>query len=162
MRKRRGWQKFRYIPCHIRAITLSNVIFKLCEVIVLNKYRSNLLTSDMQFSYKKNSSTKSCTFVVQEVISYFNNSNSDVIVTMLDASKAFDRIHFPTLFNKLRHQKICPIVLRLVLYMYTNQQVRVRWNGTVSRDFMATNGIKQGGILSPLFSVSTLTYYYWN
>ena len=136
---------------NFRAITLSNVILKHFEVIVLNKYQSNLLTSDMQFGFKKNSSTTSCTFVVQEVISYFNNSNSDVIVTMLDASKAFDRIHFPTLFNKLRHRKICPIVLRLLLYMYTNQQVRVRWNGTVSHDFMATNGIKQGGILSPLF-----------
>ena len=30
--------------------------------------------------------------------------------------------------------------------MYTNQRVRVRWNGTVSHDFMATNSIRQGSI----------------
>ena len=46
------------------------------------------------------------------------------------------------------------LVLRLLFYMYTNQTLQVRWGGTVSNKFTASNGVKQGAILSPiLFSV---------
>ena len=34
--------------------------------------------------------------------------------------------------------------------MYTNQLLRVNWNGQISTFFVTTNGVKQGAILSPL------------
>jgi len=34
--------------------------------------------------------------------------------------------------------------------MYTTQQVRVLWNGSYSRGFPVTNGVKQGGVLSSI------------
>jgi len=34
--------------------------------------------------------------------------------------------------------------------MYTGQQVRVSWNGIFSCNYRVTNGVKQGGILSPI------------
>ena len=38
--------------------------------------------------------------------------------------------------------------------MYTNQKLRVRFNTASSEFFTASNGVKQGGVLSPtLFSV---------
>ena len=33
--------------------------------------------------------------------------------------------------------------------MYTGQQVQVLWNGVYSNNFSVTNGVKQGGIISP-------------
>ncbi|KAG1714420.1 DNA-directed RNA polymerase III subunit RPC1 [Nymphon striatum] len=45
-------------------------------------------------------------------------------------------------------------VLRLLLYMYTNQSLKVRWGTITGEKCNATNGVKQGGVLSPiLFSV---------
>jgi len=33
---------------------------------------------------------------------------------------------------------------------YTSNLVRVAWNGVLSDYFLATNGVKQGGVLSPV------------
>ena len=93
-------------------------------------------------------------YVMQETISYYNANGSNVYALMLDASKAFDRVKFSKLFRILLNRQMSPLVLRLLFYMYTNQKLQVRWGGTVSTKFTASNGVKQGAILSPiLFSV---------
>ena len=69
---------------------------------------------------------------------------------MLDDSKAFDIVNYCKLFRELLKCDILPIVLRLVLYMYTSQTLRVKWGHTVSNCFTVRNGVKQGGVLSPL------------
>ena len=82
--------------------------------------------------------------------SYYNANGSNVYVHMLDASKAFDRVKFSKLFRILRNRQMSPLVLRFLLYMYTNQKLQVRWGGTVSFKFTASNGVKKGAILSPI------------
>ena len=43
------------------------------------------------------------------------------------------------------------VVLRVLdVYLYTSLVMRVKWNGGQSRWFHAVNGVKQGGILSPV------------
>ena len=75
---------------------------------------------------------------------------------MLDASKAFDRVQYCKLFAALLERDISPIVLRLLLFMYTNQSLRVKWSNTLSDQFSIMKGVKQGGVLSPiLFAVYT-------
>ena len=51
---------------NFRAITLSSILCKLLDMIILIKEEKNLTTSDMQFSFKKDSSTTMCTTMVQE------------------------------------------------------------------------------------------------
>ena len=75
---------------------------------------------------------------------------------MLDASKAFDRVNYCKLFATLLKRNISPNVLRLLLFMYTHQSLRVKWGSTLSKQFSVMNGVKQGGVLSPiLFAVYT-------
>ena len=46
------------------------------------------------------------------------------------------------------------IVLRLLLYMNTKQTLQVKWGEHISEEFNVSNGVKQGGVLSPvLFSL---------
>ena len=72
----------------------------------------------------------------------------------LDCTKAFDRVSLVLLFTKLRERKMNPLVLRCLIYTYCNQKVCINWNGAKSTLFSATNGVKQGGVLSPrLFNV---------
>ena len=40
---------------------------------------------------------------------------------LLDASKAFNRVNYVELFIELLKRDLSPLVLRLLLYMYTNQ-----------------------------------------
>ena len=73
---------------------------------------------------------------------------------VLDASKAFDRIEYVRLFELLRDRNMCPIVLRLIFTMYISQKMQVRWGEKVSSQFSVSNGVKQGGVMSPvLFTV---------
>ena len=72
----------------------------------------------------------------------------------LDASKAFDRVEFHKLFECLLKRNVNLVVVRFLLNMYLNQNVRVKFNQSCTDFFHVTNGVKQGGVLSPiLFSV---------
>ena len=137
-----------------RAIAVSNVLGKLFDIIVMAKNKRFLSTSDMQFGFKKQSSTMVCTAVFDEAVKYYNNKGSNVYVLLLDASKAFDRVNHLKLFNLLLTKGLCPLLLKLLFNIYTNQEMNIQWNSCKSRYFSASNGVKQGGILSPvLFSL---------
>ena len=73
---------------------------------------------------------------------------------LLDASKAFDSIEYSTLFNNLRNRNMCPVTLRLIMNMYISQKRQVRFSNVLSSQVTVGNGVKQGGVLSPiLFTV---------
>ena len=108
----------------------------------------------MQFGFKQHSSTVTCTALLIETIEYYRENDSDCYLLLLDASKAFDRVVYVKLFNTLRDRGMCPLVLRLIMNMYLNQEIQVKWNSIFSSKCKTSNGIKQGGCLSPsLFSV---------
>ena len=70
-----------------RTIALSSILGKLLDQLLLNKYNHGFNTSDMQYGFEKRHGTTQCTFVVNEVVQYYINNNSDVHVTLLDASQ---------------------------------------------------------------------------
>ena len=67
----------------------------------------------------------------------------------LDASKAFDRTNHSLLFKKLISRKVPVCWVRLLASWYGNQQMLVKWGNTFSEPFHVTNGVRQGGVLSP-------------
>ena len=104
----------------------------------------SLETDVLQFGFKKNSST----------IDYYNENKTYCYILLLDASKAFDRVQYNQLFNRLRDRNMCPIVLRLLINMYINKKIQVKWNDVLLNQYSSSNGVKQGGCLSPtLFSI---------
>jgi len=77
-----------------------------------------------------------------------------VYICYLDASKAFDRINHWTLFKKLIDRNVPAIAVRLLCSWYTTQLFSVQWGTSLSECFYVSNGVRQGGILSPiLFNV---------
>jgi hypothetical protein len=74
----------------------------------------------------------------------------------LDAFKASDDVHYCKLFSLLLNCQILSLFFRVLLNIFTCQRVRVRvlWNDIYSECFGVSNGVKQGGIISPiLFSI---------
>ena len=98
---------------------------------------------------KKNLGTDSCIYLLKEVISVFSKANTSVFLGFLDASKAFDRINHGKLFSKLLQCGVPMYIVRILSFWYKNQSMYVRWGGTLSHSFKCSNGVKQGGILSP-------------
>ena len=133
-----------------RAITLSSLLGKILDQIILKNEADKLATSDQQFSYKKKLSTTACTSVIRETISYFNHKGTSVYGLMLDATQAFDRVEYCKLFRLLLIRDVNPFICRLLLRMYTNQELRVRWGSILSESFSVSNGVKQGGVISPI------------
>ena len=76
-----------------------------------------------------------------------------VYCVLLDASQAFDRVQYVKLFKLLLKNGICPVVARILAYLYTNQKLRVKYGNVKSDLFSVTNGVKQGGVLSPILYV---------
>ena len=60
-------------------------------------------------------------------VNYYINNSGKVYACTLEASKAFDRVN-----------------------LLTFQKMRIKWNAAISCSFDTSNGIKQGGVLSPL------------
>ena len=133
-----------------RAIALSSIFGKILDMIIMVKEEERLVTSKLQYGFKKGSSTSLCTSMVQETVSYFVNKNTNVYAVLLDATKAFDRINYVKLFHKLLLRNICPLLCRLLLGMYMRQKLRVQWQGKHSDSFQVSNGVKQGGVISPV------------
>ena len=96
-----------------RAISLSTVLIKIFESIILHRCYEVLSTSNQQFGFKRKHSTIQCTWLVKENINYYKSMNTNIFCCLLDCSKAFDRISFHTLFTKLLTTCIPGIILRV-------------------------------------------------
>jgi hypothetical protein len=137
-----------------RGITLCSGINKVLDWIILLKYPACFQTSQLQFAYKRQHSTVMCTTIFKEVADYYMRRRGQVFATLLDASKAFDLVSLDKLFHILEGKGLPYSVLRLLLDMYQRQRVRTMWSGEVSECFSSVNGVRQGGVLSPvLFTI---------
>ena len=68
--------------------------------------------------------------------------NSSVYLLMLDASQAFDSVNYKKLFTILLNRDMCFLAVRLLLYIYNNQFVSIRWGNSLSTKFTVSNGVK--------------------
>ena len=133
-----------------RAIALNSSFCKILDYIIIEYFRNIFKSSDYQFAYKRDFSTSLCTYTVMETIQYYVSRGSSVIATLLDCSKAFDRVKYDKLFNILIERGLCPLVTRLLVIMYSRIKGQVKWNNLYSDTFTVCNGVKQGGVMSPL------------
>ncbi len=77
---------------------------------------------------------------------YYNGSNINVL--LLNATKAFDRVHYCKLFELLIDKGMSPLVIRLLIFIYTNQKLQVKWGTHTSPMFEVTNGVKQSEVIA--------------
>lgn len=134
-----------------RAITISPLISKLFEYCVLYKYDFLLTSTDLQFGFKQKSSCTQALFLLRQVAEYFVEHGSNVYIASLDASKAFDRVNHVKLFNVLLDRGVPGRLVKVIVDWYGKSMSAVKWNGAFSTSLLIKSGIRQGGILSPIF-----------
>ena len=138
------------VSLNYRPITVTSIISKLLEHFILYKIRSYLVTVDNQFGFKERHSTDMCIFLLKQLVSHYTQHGSSVFAIFLDASKAFDKVNHSLLFEKMIKHKVPMIFIRLLQYWYSNQSMCVKWESHVSTSFSVSNGVRQGGVMSPL------------
>ena len=134
-----------------RGITIAPIISKLFEQVLQTIFQQFLTTSSYQFGFKKKSSTSHAIYCLKEAVNYYTSHGSNVYCSFLDASKAFDRLVHSGLFLKLLQRHIPMVFLNIIISWYSNLEGRVRWGDTLSDWFGIRAGVRQGGILSPIF-----------
>jgi len=129
-------------------------VSKLLEQFILSNIFPLLGTTDNQFGFKAGHSTDQCTFLLKQTASYFITHGSSVHAVFLDASKAFYQVLHMKLFEKLIPIKVPMCFVRLLKHRYKEQTMQIKWGKHLSEPFHVSNGVRQGGVLSPcLFAV---------
>jgi exonuclease III len=137
-----------------RPIAITCVVSKILELWILDKIGHLLGTHSHQFGFKKGHATDLGIFVMKEIIDFYNTASSPVYVCYIDATKAFDRVNHWILLDKLLSRNIRKCFVRLLMTWFITQTFIVKWGSCYSDSFCCTNGVRQGGILSPiLFNV---------
>ena len=88
------------------------ILYIIC-IFILYKCEEYLLTCDNQFRFKPKHSTELCIYTLKEFIDYYKHRSTAVCVTLLDASKAFDKINFWLLFQKLFHKGFPTFIIKI-------------------------------------------------
>ena len=60
-------------------------------------------------------------------------------------------VHYETLIRLLLKKELPKCIIRLILDSYTRQTSCALWNNVKSNYFTMANGVKQGGVISPIF-----------
>ena len=134
-----------------RGITIAPIISKIFEHVLRIVFEQFLSTSNYQFGFKRKSSTSHAIYYLKETINSYTSKGSNVYCSFLDASKAFDRLIHAGLFLKLLHRHVPLTFLNVIIMWYSNLECRVRWGDTTSEWFIIEAGVRQGGVLSPVF-----------
>ena len=66
-----------------------------------DKLHGMLMSSQQQFGFKKGHGCSNCSFVLKETVDFYLSNDNKVYVRALDLSKAYDKVSFYCLFNKL-------------------------------------------------------------
>ena len=137
-----------------RPIALAPILSKILEWCILIQFNNYFVTSPLQFGFKKSMSTTLCTGLVKNIAAHYMTHGSPVYSCLLDASKAFDLVDHSILFQQLLDRNTPGLLVYFLITWYSSQSCTVSWDGSVSTPFSVSNGVRQGGVLSPvLFTV---------
>ena len=133
-----------------RGLTLSPVISKVFEHVLLTKLDSYLQSSDLQFGFKPGIGCSDAIFTLANIVKYFSDRRTTITLAALDVSKAFDRVSHFGLFLKLIDKGVPGWFIASLLNWYSKCTAVVRWGNTISTPFSIESGVRQGGVLSPI------------
>ena len=143
------------LPDSYRGITLSSVVSKVLEKLVLGRLEMNLMEANIphlnQSAYCKKVSCADAIFATQETITRYARQGSHVFMCLYDLEKAFDTVEYPILLERLYAVGINGKCWWLIRNWYMGAQCRVRiQKGLLSQPYVIERGVKQGSVLSPV------------
>ena len=134
-----------------RGITIAPILGKVLEIICLREgIAPEIPTSDLQFGFTGGRAPCMASLIITEAIADARSSRSPLYIASLDAKKAFDVVDHHILKVKLFGTSIKRRIWEIVDDLYVGGEEAVRLNGAFSRTYTVKQGVKQGGILSPV------------
>ena len=143
---------------HLRTISLTNVIMRLFERVVVKQELSPVLKSAIgpdQFAYKEGCNTTLALLTCHHHwLKWLDRTTDFVRVFSFDFSKAFDSVPHAIVCNKLMSLNINPYVINWIVSFLSNRKRRVVVDSFVTEFASINRGVPQGTVLGPiLFSI---------
>jgi hypothetical protein len=137
-------------PSNYRGITITPVLCKVLEHLLMSKVRSQLNNSqhNLQFGFTKNLSPSLAALICTEVLSHNKDNKTDTFTSTLDVQKAFDCVWHDSLLRKLFITTKGDQTFKMFNLLITNSSIRVRSNAGLSREIKLSQGVGQGRIPS--------------
>ena len=136
-----------------RGITLSSIMAKTLEILILNRMSPVLdeigFPDINQTAYQKGISCADAIFSTQEVLLNYIRQGESPFLCFYDIEKAFDSVEFPILLHHLFSIGINGKSWRLIKSWYQSPISCVKLNNNLSAPFSISRGVKQGSVLSP-------------
>ena len=132
-----------------RRITITPVLSKLMEHVILSRFSYHHLQSPLQYGFTKGLSPTMAILEVTEAISNAVDRHTPLYIAALDVKKTFDVVHHPSLLNKLFHQRnVCNTTWKYIKNNNLNTKAQIRLQGALGEPFTINQGVGQGKILS--------------
>ena len=135
-----------------RGITVTPIISKLFESVLLPRLSETFEQSPLQFGFTKGLSPVMAALIVSEARAEAKlNTCKPLFLVTLDSQKAFDVVNHTILLDKLYETGIHPALWTIVKDLYSGLTSKVKWLGELSSQFRIHQGVRQGGIVSTFF-----------
>ena len=134
-----------------RAVAGASQLLKLFQYVILGLWGSYLDSDSLQFGFKPGTGTDQCSWLLHSVAEHHYLRGSPTLCCLLDVKKGFPSVKFSNLFRIcLEKKKLPPVVVRVLMFMYEEQDGHIRLKGNRSTSFRLTNGIREGAAASPI------------
>ena len=149
----KGKEKDPLLPGSYRGITLTSVIAKTFEYLLLDRMLAvlsdNCIPHLNQTAYQRGVSCADATFSCQETISKFIRDGDSDYSCFYDLASAFDTVEYPVLLSYLKKAGISGKTWHLIKDWYTNVSSSVRVGRQVSPSFSVCRRVRQCSVVSP-------------
>jgi exonuclease III len=135
-----------------RPIAVNSIVYRIMAKALVIAIRPHLafLTDHSQKAFKIDDLISDNTRMVQDIIAFCQREGIPGILVFADQDNAYPRVRWDYLFDVMRTMRVHPDFIRVVEMMYSGIELKLKVNGTVSKEsFQPTNGIAQGCPLSP-------------
>ena len=140
-----------------RPISLTPMTSKLLEHIIHSHIMKHLeqhhILTDHQHGFRAKSSTETQLIQTIHDLSKSLDEKKTVDMTILDFTKAFDKVPHKRLINKLNYYGITGTILSWTESFLTERTQQVVINGSASTPIQVTSGVSQGTVQGPLFFI---------
>ena len=140
-----------------RPICLLNIAYKLVTIIITRRLNPimNFLTKETQTAYKNNRSTYDIISIIDKFTRTHEQNGNDKYksVTLLDLSKAFDRLNRKKMMTILAKKGIPEYILKLIYIAHKNTTLAPKQKNQIGKTIKNNNGCFQGSPLSALIFI---------
>lgn len=134
-----------------RGISLLTVAGKIYSRILTERLKSEIehQLEEEQCGFRSNRGTQDLIFTMRQITEKTIEFNTKTHCCFIDLEKAFDTVKWDEIWEVLQRRNVDNTLIRRIKSFYKICRNYVRTGNTTSDEFITTQGVRQGDILSP-------------